>query len=178
MNEPNKPTSHESTQTPAAQPVVPTVAAPESEFQLLAKILLQREARAALKEQQEEEARLSKEKKREQNAQSVYQDAQHFQAICRHLKGGKLRRPTQAKDFAVYIHTYINAERVIKCQLCGAKWKIRDTKEYLVRYGKKIPNHTNIGWQEAVEMLGQTSNMPSSSEIPMNATPVATTAEV
>jgi hypothetical protein len=165
---------------PVQAPAVPVPAAPaiESDFQLLAKIMLQREARLAAKEQQEENARLAREAQRQKNAESHYNDAADNQSRCRHLKGGKLRRATQAKDFAVYLHTYINAERVIKCQLCGAKWKIRDTKEYLFRYGKKVPNHTGIGWQEALEMLAQTSNQPSSSEIPMNATPQSTTAEV
>lgn len=174
----SEPTKVHAPQSAPAASASSQPAVPETDFQLLAKIMLQREARQALKEQQEEDAKQQRDKKREQNAQSVFQDAQFHQSQCRHLKGGKFRRPTQAKDFAVYIHTYINAERVIKCQLCGAKWKIRDTKEFLFRYGQKIPNHTGIGWQEAMDMLAQTSNMPSSSEVPMNATPVATLAEV
>lgn len=155
------------------QPTAPaTPASTKSDLQLLAEIMLQREARAALKEKQEQDQKDAREKQREINAKSHFDDAQANQQRCKHLKGGKFRRPTQAKDFAVYIHTYINAERVIKCQLCGAKWKIRDTKEFLFRYGKKVPNHTGIGWAEAMDMLAQSSNQPSSSEIPMNATPV------
>src|SRR5665213_1977300 len=116
----------EPAKAPAVQPQAPQV--PETDFQLLAKIMLQREARQALKEQQEEGAKAARDKQRDINAQSHYADANQTQANCRHLKGGRTRRATQAKDFAVYIHTYINAERVIKCQLCNAKWKIRDTK--------------------------------------------------
>lgn len=161
-------------------PAVPAASQPSaSDFALLAQIMLQREARAAAKEQAEQNAKDARDKQRDINARSHYEDDKSNQAKCKHLKGGKLRRPTQAKDYAVYIHTYINSERVIKCMLCNMKWKIRDTKEFLFRYGKRIQNHTQIGWNEAMEMLGQTSNMPSSSEIPMNATPlVASTEEV
>ena len=145
---------------------------PDPMSQLL-DVILKREARQAQKEQDEENQRVAKQKQRDINAQSAYEDAQAKQMKCNHLKGGKNRIRTQAKDYAVYMHTYINAERVIRCFLCGMKWKIKDTKEFLFRNGKKIPNHTKIGWDEACEMLGQTSNQNSSSEIPMNASPVA-----
>lgn len=169
--------------TPAAAPAVPAPAAlassaAQDQITAMLQILLQREARAAAKEEAEETAKKARDAQRQRNAESHYDDAKANQVRCNHLKGGKNRRPTQAKDFAVYIHTYINHERVIKCQLCKMKWKIRDTKDFLIRYGKKIANHTGIGWNEAMEMLAQTSNQPSSSEIPMSSTPVITTEEV
>lgn len=40
----------------------------------------------------------------------------------------------------------------------------KDTAEYLDRNGSKIPNWTGIGWREAVAMVEDSSNKPSSSE--------------
>lgn len=139
----------------------------------LLEVILKREAREAQKEEDIQRQIEAKQKQRDINAKSTYEDAQFKQSKCTHLKGGKNRIRTQAKDFAVYMHTYINAERIIRCFLCNMKWKMKDTKEWLFREGKKIPNHTKIGWEEACEMLGQNSNQNSSSEIPMNATPQA-----
>ena len=139
----------------------------------LLRVILKREAREAQAEEDRQRQLEAKAKQRDINAKSAYEDAQAKQAKCNHLKGGKNRIRTQAKDYNVYMHTYINAERIIRCCSCGMKWKIRDTKEFLYRNGQKIPNYTKIGWDEACEMLGQTSNQNSSSEIPMNATPIA-----
>jgi negative regulator of genetic competence, sporulation and motility len=142
-------------------------------MQQLLEVILKREAREALLEDQKQQQLDAKAKQRDINAKSAYEDAQAKQAKCTHLKGGKNRIRTQAKDYNIYMHTFINAERVIVCCMCGMKWKMKDTKEFLFRFGKKVPNHTKIGWDEACEMLGQTSNQNSSSEIPMNASPVA-----
>jgi len=57
------------------------------------------------------------------------------------------------------------------------KWLPADTKEFLYRGGKKIPNHTGLGWEDAILMAAESSNMASSSEIPMNATPIGITEE-
>ena len=146
--------------------------APDQMNELL-RVILKREAREAQAEEDKQRQIEAKAKQRDINAQSAYEDSQAREAKCTHLKGGKNRIRTQAKDYNIYMHTYINAERVIRCCSCGAKWKMRDTKEFLFRNGKKVPNHTKIGWDEACEMLGQTSNQNSSSEIPMNASPVA-----
>lgn len=147
-------------------------------IELMAEVMLKRE----LRENEKEEARLAAEKKRQdkrdENALSHFNDKLSEQARCRHLKGGKNRVRTQVKDYAVYLHTFINTERVIRCQLCGMKWKPQDTKEFLVREGKKKVNHTRLGWEEALMMVNETSNTPSASEIPLNATPAADVQEV
>lgn len=147
-------------------------------LEALVKTMLEREARLAAKENVEQAAIVKRDAQRKKNAESHFADETGTQAKCRHLKGGKgPKRRGFGKDYAIYIHTYPNAEQVIRCFLCGMKWKRRDTDEFLFRgdgNGKlqKIPNHTNIGWAKAVEMLADTTNTPSASEIPINATPI------
>jgi hypothetical protein len=70
-------------------------------------------------------------------------------------------------DFAVYLHTYIDKRSVIRCFICGMKWRVEDTAEILTRNGHKIVNHTKVGWREATQMLSRSTNTPSSSEIPL-----------
>jgi hypothetical protein len=144
----------------------------DAKLAVLLEILLKREARIAQQEQAAEDAKQRRAEQRQRNAKSGYDDDNAKQAKCRHLKGGKNRVRTQVKDYSVYMHTFINAERVIICQLCKMHWKVRDTREKLYRHGQFIPNHTGIGWAEAMVMLGETTNKPSSSEIPMLGAPV------
>src|SRR6266478_5727584 len=71
------------------------------------------------------------------------------QARCKHLKGGKKGPKTQNKDYAVYQHRFITFV------------------EYLVRKGRKISNHTKIGWREANGMMeGSTNTMSASEALP------------
>ncbi len=170
-NEPNKQAT--SSPTSGSTGIAPSV------LEALVKTMLAREARLADKEAKEIADFEHKQVQRKRNADSHFNDANQTQLNCRHLKGGKGRkRRGFGKDYAVYIHTYPNAEQVIRCFLCGMKWKRRDTDEFLVRgdgNGKivKIPNHTGVGWAKAVEMLAETTNTPSASEIPIQATPVS-----
>lgn len=137
----------------------------------LVTVLLLKESRAAKEDNQREIAREAKEKQRAKNAESLTDSNKEKQRNCKHLKGGKGPR-TAAIDYSVYIHTYINAERVIRCTLCRAGWKRGDTREYLIRHGRKIENPTGLGWNDAILMLNQTTNRPSSSEVPVLQTPV------
>lgn len=89
------------------------------------------------------------------------------QAKCKHLKGGKRGPKTQNKDYAVYQHRFINFIQYIRCAICGMKWFMEDTVEYLVRKGHKISNHTKIGWREACGMMeGSTNTMSASEALP------------
>lgn len=89
------------------------------------------------------------------------------QAKCKHLKGGKRGPKTQNKDYAVYQHRFINFVEYIRCAICGMKWYMQDTVEYLVRKGHKISNHTKIGWREAIGMMeGSTNTMSASESLP------------
>lgn len=162
------------TAVPATSPAAPLAPITGNvALDTLIQIMLKREARIANQEEAAEQSRLNKARQRKVNAESHYDDDKDKQARCKHLKGGKNRLRTQVKDYAVYLHRFINNEQVIRCQLCGAKWKIRDTVEFLYRYGKRIENWTGIGWAEALAMVSESSNKPSSSEIPMSASPKA-----
>ncbi len=89
------------------------------------------------------------------------------QARCKHLKGGKKGPKTQNKDYAVYQHRFITFIEYIRCAICGMKWYMEDTVEYLVRKGRKISNHTKIGWREANGMMeGSTNTMSASEALP------------
>lgn len=148
----------------------PVATAPKSNSDLLLEAIVRRESRAALKEEAELAAQEAKDKNRTENAKSHNQDRLLRQIRCTHLKGGKHGPRSQVRDYAVFLHSYINGEQVIKCFICGMRWKKLDTAESLVRDGRKIPNHTKKGWADAQSMLTQSTNQPSSSEIPMNAT--------
>lgn len=161
--------------TPAATPAL--TGGLNASLEALVQIMFEDRARQIAKEQAVEAALAQKQAQRKKNADSHYADASLGQTRCRHLKGGRgPKRRGFGKDFAVYIHTYPNAEQVIRCFLCGMKWKRRDTDEFLYRgdgNGKlvQVKNHTGIGWAKAVEMLADTTNTPSASEIPIQATP-------
>jgi len=86
------------------------------------------------------------------------------QAKCKHLKGGKKGPKTQNKDYAVYQHVFIDFTTYIRCRICGMRWFMQDTVEYLFRKGRKISNHTKIGWREAVNMCDSSTDTISKSE--------------
>lgn len=163
---------------PVAPPAPERQSSAEQMNSQLLQILIQQQARLALKDQQEEEARLSRQKQRDKNAQDHTAKDLLRQARCTHLKGGKKGPRSQVRDYAVYIHTYIDSHYEIRCFICKMIWKINDTAEFLVRRSKKVANHTKIGWFEASKMLEQTTNTPSSSEIPLQATPQTALAQM
>lgn len=88
------------------------------------------------------------------------------QAACLHIKGKGKRLPGQGIDFNLFKHIFISNKIVIGCLSCRMKWHPGDTMEFLIRNGKKVPNHTKWGWAEADEKFSSqaTSNTPSSSE--------------
>ena len=163
--------------SPAAVTVAPAPApttAEQMNSQLL-QILIQQQARLALKDQEEEDRKKARDKQREKNAQDHTAKDLLRQARCSHLKGGRRGPRSQVRDYAIYLFTFIDNKTSIKCFLCKMEWRVKDTAEFLFRKGKKIANHTKIGWYEASKMLEQTTNTPASSEIPGQAvTPLAT----
>lgn len=142
---------------------------PSTLNQLLQVILL-REAKAARAEEARDAAQAQKNSKRAENARHSAEATLGTQLKCKHLKGGRRGPKSGVKDFAVNLHVFIDQTVTIKCHLCGMKWKKDDTVEYLMRNGKKIRNHTRLGWAEATAMLSQSTNTMSSSEVPMDAT--------
>lgn len=121
-------------------------------------------------------------KQRELNAKDQDNKTLIKQARCKHLKGynrsGSKGVRSQNKDYAVYRFQFINFMEYIRCRICGMKWFIEDTKDYLVRESKsgkkhKISNHTHMGWVEAVEMVEASTDTPASSERIHNINPNA-----
>lgn len=170
MTEQNKPGQG----TPPA-PVEP--AAPPTDaatLQLLVQLMLAERQDALIEKQERQRANKVRDDQRRINAEYSIAEKQKVQTICTHKKGGKgLRSPKT--DYAVYAHTFTNNVAYIRCQICGAKWRNVDTTEFLIRKGEKVPNHTRIGWREALSMLSESTNTPSSSEVMMAAQPIATT---
>ncbi len=145
----------------------------DSPISQLLSVIIMREAREAAKAQAEEEAKQIRQAKRNDNARHTAQALLEHQMRCKHLKGGRRGPKAGVKDYAISMHTFIGKNSYIKCHLCSAKWEPSDTKETLFRKGKHIRNHTKIGWDEAIAMMGQSTNTPTSSEIPLDATPRA-----
>jgi hypothetical protein len=153
--------------TPTASEVITKADNPDLLAQLV-RLLLLKEGRDAAAAQVAIDAEAARAKRRELNSKEEGAGVLLKQARCKHLKGGGRGPKNAAKDYALSLHTYVNAETVAKCLICGAKWHPEDTKEWLMRGGKKISNHTHIGWREVGEMLESSSNTPTSSEIPAN----------
>jgi len=140
-------------------------------LQLLVQLLLA-ERQQALEERQEKlRATKARDDQRRINAQYSEAEKQNIQKMCTHKKGGKgLRSPKT--DYAVYFHTFTDATSYIRCQICGMKWRNQDNNLVLFRKGKQIPNHTGIGWAEAVNMLQNSTNTASASEVKLSTQPI------
>jgi hypothetical protein len=131
----------------------------------LLQLMMAKEARLAEKEFNDEQARKARNAQREVSARSHVEKTLLKQARCRHEKGGKNGPRSGVLDYNVYHHTFINGEQIIKCSTCQMKWKINDTVDFLIRGKRKIANHTKKGWQEACNMVAQSTNKASSSEV-------------
>ena len=151
----------------AAAPVAAPAAAPALagiDAGLLGQLvsLMVAERAEALKTTQELKQRIQAvEKQRSRNSRE--QDAKRIakQATCRHLKGVGKHTPKGAMqriDYAVYLHRFVDFSERIQCRICAAKWRKGDTAEYFLRGGRQIPNHTHIGWLEAMRMVDQSSD--------------------
>jgi hypothetical protein len=149
--------SKDVTATPAS-PFVGT-----SVEQMLA-LLLAREAKVAAKEAALEKRLEERDELRRRESEKMTESMINTQRDCKHLKGSNTRRRGQQKDPNVYMHTFGDGARMIKCNSCRAKWFPQDNAEFLTRSGSKIPNWTGIGWRQAVEMLEESSNRASSTE--------------
>ena len=134
----------------------------------LLQLLLLREARELATLQSAENAKIQRDKKRAENNKDADTKILLRQARCRHLKGATSTAKNPTIDYAVAQHTFINADTYIRCQICGMRWRPDDTAEYLFRNGKKISNHTKIGWREAYNMTQQSTNTQTMSEIPFS----------
>jgi hypothetical protein len=135
-----------------------------SQFELMLAVLLKKEAKLAEQENALEVARAGRDAMRKQESENYTATKIENQTRCKHLKGGASRSRAQQRDPNVFLHTFTDGTRVIKCHGCQARWLPKDTDEYLTRNGSQMPNWTGIGWRRALEMCDDSSNKPSSSE--------------
>src|ERR1700733_3791412 len=152
---------------PIVQPVAAATDPVATQLNQLLQLMMAKEARLAEKEFNDEKARLARNAQREVSAKSHVEKTLLKQARCRHEKGGRNGPRSGVLDYNVYHHTFINGEQRIKCSSCFMVWKINDTVDFLVRGRdkRKIANHTKKGWAEACNMVAQSTNKASSSEV-------------
>ena len=181
MTDQSKPVSGQGT-TPA--PVPAQVSEPDldqmSDAEALKHMvrLMLAERQDALAERREKARQIAeKNKQRVINAEYVIKEKNNVQRICTHKKGGRGVKSPKV-DYAVYFHTFTNGASYIRCQICGMKWRSQDTDEFLFRKGQKVPNHTGIGWARAMQMMGESTNTASSSEIQFATQPLQTDVSV
>ena len=155
---------------PAVKSVAETTA---TKLDRLLELMSAKEARILEVEESTAKAYAARAAQREKSTVAHLQKQLVKQARCRHLKGGRKGPRSGVLDYAVYLHTFINGESIIKCFICNMRWKSQDTVDFLVRNGRQIANHTKIGWAQAQGFLMQSTNTASSSEVPMQAKPVA-----
>jgi len=143
----------------------------------LLEILSQREARLEMQERAVIEAAAKRDEQIRKSNKDWDRNRLATQARCNHRKGYTKTFKSPAPltvDFAVYMHTFINLKREIKCRICKMTWRPEDTKDFLFIQGLKIHNHTGIVWSDAVTgklsataMTEQSTDKPSASEAPL-----------
>lgn len=138
-----------------------------STINMLAQVLsliAAKEARELQKEEQALEHQKQRDTRRAENAKGEEYKRIATQAKCTHRKGGSAVKDSKL-DYNVGTHTFPDGTCVISCLSCRAKWRKDDTAEYFLRKGRKVANHTHIGWREAVNMYRQSTNTITKSEI-------------
>jgi len=171
---------------PAAAPAVldaATLMAVLSQNTTLVNLIMAREQRELVNQQNQEARVKAIQKQRDRNAAHQDANTRLRQAMCSHLKGsGKNGLKTQGlltkEDYAVARHIFVNSDQYIKCLICGMKWRQKDTAEYLFRKGKQVANHTKIGWMEAVKMLRTSTNTTTMSERVLYTKPITDGADL
>jgi hypothetical protein len=138
----------------------------------LVQLLLAERQDALLDKKERQRAQQARDSQRKINAEYSVAEKKSIQAMCTHKKGGRGTKSPKV-DYAVYFHTFTDATSYIRCQICGAKWRNQDTPEFLFRKGEKVPNHTGIGWKEAYQMVAESTNTASSSEVKLRAKPIS-----
>src|SRR6202030_2493888 len=116
------------------------VEAPKTPQDMVMQILINDAAERALAAEVQRENNRRKAKARAAGAGDTAAEASFAILKCSHTKGGKLKRKNAAPDASLYMHTFPNRARRIKCQICPlAVWSARpngipaDTREFIWR---------------------------------------------
>jgi hypothetical protein len=71
------------------------------------------------------------------------------QKRCDHQKGSNAFKKSPVPEYNIYAHQLPDGTFFIKCRnRCGMRWNQGDTREFLIRDGKKIPNHTGQSFED------------------------------
>jgi hypothetical protein len=154
----------------AVPPAAPATSSPALEKYL--EVVMGREAREAAEQQEKFRVIAAKQINRDRNSAHNEHEVREKQRRCRHVKGGRLQK-AGVHDPNLALHTFTDGTKRIRCQGCGMQWKMKDTKEFLYRDGKKYRNHVGLGYREAWQLLQDSTNTETKSEIVMNVDPSA-----
>jgi hypothetical protein len=137
-------------------------------------LLLAKEARLAEQEKAVIEKQANLDSKRKEDSNQMIRSRVATQKKCAlagHLKGkGGVVSGLQREDPCLSMHRYADGDVTIKCLLCKTIWRKGDTREHFFvgisgnPKKFKIPNWTGQSWQDAVKMMGRSSNKPTGSE--------------
>ena len=152
--------------TGAAAPSVP--ASTQNKLELLLELMLKKEEASLVREKAERDRSTQIATQREKTQSHEAYKVIMLQASCKHLKGGRRLKADSKIDYNVTLHVFPDGVWQIKCLTCCARWRKQDTAEFFIRGSKKIPNHTKMGWQEAMRLVDQSTNTFSSSEVNMD----------
>lgn len=146
----------------------PVPASTQNKLELLLELMLKKEETSLVKEQADRDRSLLIAAQREKTQSHAAYKIIMLQASCKHLKGGKRLKADSKIDYNVSLHVFPDGVWQIKCHTCSARWRKQDTPDFFVRSGKKVPNHTRMGWEQAMRFVDQSTNTFSSSEISMD----------
>lgn len=78
---------------------------------------------------------------------------------CRHEQGlGAFKRPNPAVS-AIYVHQLPSGAFIAGCRsVCQMIWRQGDTREYIFRNNKKLPNPTRMSFEDAIQASASSNN--------------------
>jgi hypothetical protein len=132
----------------------------QSAQDILADIMLRREAKEEKEKLQAEAKYAEKDARRQkQDAQKLASDVRRY-TNCDHLQGNHKLGEEPFKVVAhLSHHTYQSGIQRIRCNKCGFRWFPGDTQDHIKRSGKVSKNPTGMSYKDAVKMCMKSKNM-------------------
>ena len=141
----------------------------------LVDLMLKRKRAALITEEQQRQSLARKDAAVAQSDRDMETMRQNRIKFCDHRKGtggqgGRVKNPIV--DYSVFFHTFVNRVSVVRCVKCGGEWGEGTTMETIKHYdGTTEPNFTGVDWNRALQMVSESTNQPSSAEIPFQIAP-------
>jgi hypothetical protein len=155
------------TNHPGQAKPAPELASDAATLQLLVQLMLAERQDALLERKEKARALAARDEQRRINSKYSIAEKINIQSMCTHKKGHKGVKSPKV-DYAVYFHTFTDQSSYIRCQICGMKWRKLDTKEHIFRGGEQLVNHTGLSWKDAYQMVAESTNTASASEVQLN----------